>query len=522
MKNIYIFFLISATLFTQKISAQQPGDLDSTFNSVGFNTLDMQSGEDNEAYGIAIQSNGRIVIAGYVYDSDGFYNAAIARYLQNGTLDNSFNTTGYFNLFLDDNSETDAVAIQSDGKIVAAGHALNSSLDVDFLVIRLKSDGSLDSTFGTNGITITDFDGYNDYGYEIAIQSNGKILVSGSSYDGDYDEFAIARYNADGSLDSSFSADGWLMEIVGSGNSEVFGLAVEPGGKIYAGGYCENGTDSDFGLIRLNNDGTMDNTFNSTGEVVTDIDGYNECLNALVLQTDGKIVTGGFANNDSDDDFALVRYNTDGTLDDTFDGDGIQTTDLFFSSDEDVFSVKLQQDGKIIASGTAYDNTQYYFALARYNTDGSLDTDFSGDGLVTTDINGSDDEIYASEIQTDGKIVVAGATDNGNYDFAIARYLTDDNVGILDFNSPLNSYLIYPNPVSNLAHLEYELMNAATVSAQLLDVQGKLVAQIFDSENQTAGKHDLNINFNEKMAAGTYLLRIISGNGQVNIKLVKE
>ncbi len=172
----------------------------------------------------------------------------------------------------------------------------------------------------------------------------------------------------------------------------------------------------------------MDNSFDGDGKQTTDFNGSDDIANSLAIQTDGKIVVAGQAYNPNTDntDFALARYNSNGSLDNSFDGDG-KLTGFYLAGNTRFTAIAIQTDGKIVVAGQAFNpNTgNYDFALARYNSNGSLDNSFDGDGKLTTDFIGSDDYAYSLAIQTDGKIVVAGQTYNpntGNYDFALARY----------------------------------------------------------------------------------------------------
>ncbi|MEI7801624.1 MAG: T9SS type A sorting domain-containing protein [Bacteroidota bacterium] len=522
MKKLFKCIAVLITVFTQYTMAQQPGDLDSTFNSNGIVTAN--SGVDNnEVYSVALQTDGKIVVAGYSVNN--VYNVSISRYNSDGTIDNTFATGGVYTILIGGESLANSVAIQTDGKIVVGGYSIGSSTSNDFLIMRLNSDGTLDNSFGTNGVVTTDFNGTGDVVNGISIQADGKIVAAGyaTPSGGGATDMAVARYNSNGTLDTGFSGDGKVIATMGTAFSEAWTCIIQPDQKIIAGGMCENSTDYDFAMVRYNTDGTPDNSFGTSGIVITDPEGYDEEIYSLAVQSDGKIVAAGYANNDSNDDFAVVRYKPNGTPDSTFDSNGIVITD-FFSDDDDAYSVKIQQDGKIILTGYTYNTTitAYVFALARYNTNGSLDNSFGGDGMVTTNINSNDDDIYSSAIQTDGKIVVAGASDNGSdRDLAIARYITGTNVGILEFSPAINSFLIYPNPVDSKTHLQYELANDANISVQLFDVQGKLVSQIMSNQHQLKGEHELNISFPAKQPAGIYLLKISDGKGQVNIKIVK-
>jgi len=213
----------------------------------------------------------------------------------------------------------------------------------------------------------TDFGG-SDYGFSVALQPDGKIVVAG--YAGG--DFALARYNSDGALDTSFGSGGKVTtDFGGSYHPDGFSVALQPDGKIVVAGYAGG----DFALARYNSDGALDTSFGSGGKVTTDFGG-SDAGYSVALQPDGKIVVAGYAGLD----FALARYNSDGALDTSFGTGGKVTTD--FSGGRDVgYSVALQPDGKIVVAGYAGVD----FALARYNSDGALDTSFGSGGKVTTD-----------------------------------------------------------------------------------------------------------------------------------------
>ncbi len=328
------------------------------------------------------------------------------------------------------NDAASAVAIQSDGKIVAAGYSYNGT-DNDFALVRYNTDGSLDTSFNTNGEVTTAIGTGNDVASAVAIQSDGKIVVAGYSYNGTDNDFALVRYNTDGSLDTTFNATGKVTTAIGAGNDVAYAVAIQSDGKIVGAGYSYNGSDNDFALVRYNTDGSLDTTFNSTGEVTTAIGTGNDVAYAVAIQSDGKIVAAG---SSSFTDFALVRYNTDGSLDTTFNSTGkvATTISLSFSG---ASAVAIQSDGRIVAAGYSYNfSGGSDFALVRYSTDGALDTSFNTTGKVTTSFSLINDKANAIVIQSDGKIIAAGYTDNGNAynytgsDFALARYTTDGSL----------------------------------------------------------------------------------------------
>jgi uncharacterized delta-60 repeat protein len=334
-----------------------------------------------------------------------------------GDLDPTFDgdgkvTTDFAGIF----AVAGAVAIQGDGKIVAAGTTADVSGISDFALARYNTDGSLDTAFDGDGKVTTDFAGLSDEANAISIQGDGKIVAAGVARIGlnGPQDFALARYNTDGSLDTTFGGDGKVTTDFAGANDQAHAVAIQGDGKIVAAGLAG----SDFALARYNTDGSLDTTFGGDGKVTTDFAGPTDQAHAVAIQGDGKIVAAGFAG--SDFDFALARYNTDGSLDTTFGGDGKVTTDFAGSGSRDeAHAVAIQGDGKIVAAGLAVVSGIFDFALARYRADGSLDTIFSGDGKVTTDFAGDFDVANGVVIQANGRIVAAGFAGD---DFALARY----------------------------------------------------------------------------------------------------
>lgn len=268
-------------------------------------------------------------------------------------------------------------------------------------------DGNLDPTFDADGRVTTPFGfGFSSDGATaVALQPDGKIVAAGIAGVLDLD-FALARYNPNGSLDTTFDTDGKVTTDFGSNNDGIGAIALQPDGRIVAVGTARVGSGLNFALARYNKDGSLDPTFGTNGMVTTDFGFGGDGAKAVALQPDGKILVAGFATpiRGQLEHFALARYNPDGSLDTAFDIDGMVTT-AFSSSDDSASAVVLQPDGKIVAVGGARFGGLYDFALARYNADGSLDTTFDTDGMVTTAFSSSHDQASAVVLQADGKIV---------------------------------------------------------------------------------------------------------------------
>ncbi|TMA94304.1 MAG: hypothetical protein E6J70_17450, partial [Deltaproteobacteria bacterium] len=314
-----------------------------------------------------------------------------------------------------------ALVLQPDGKLVAAGHAYNANNNT-LALVRYNADGSLDGNFGTGG-KVTTAIGTASGGAALVLQPNGKLVAAGYTFTGSRTQFALVRYLATGSLDTSFGTGGKVATPISSIDDEVSALVLQPDGKLVAAGYTDKGSNITFALVRYDADGSLDTSFGTGGKVTTPIGSIDDEAFALVLQPDGKLVAAGYTSSASNTAFALVRYNADGSLDTSF-GTGGKVTTPIESIGNQVFALVLQPDGKLVAAGYANDGSNQDFALVRYSPDGNLDGSFGAGGKVITPVSGTFGEVNALVLQPDGKLVAAGYSYNGSdTDFALARYL---------------------------------------------------------------------------------------------------
>jgi len=387
------------------------GFLDPTFGDDGKQVTDFGGGDRDGARAIVIAPDGTLLVAG-----QGVSVFGLARYLPDGTLDATFGSGGTVTTYMGTASEAKALALQDDGRIVVAGIA-TEHLAQRFGVVRYEADGRLDTTFGSRGRVITDFPGQSDIAAAVAIQTDGKIVVAGSTT-GVSGDFAVARYEPDGSLDASFGDGGKVVTDLAGTSDSGWAVAIQADGRILVGGAAYSDLPGDFALVRYQTDGSLDQTFDLDGKVLTDFGGTADSAFAMVLQPDGRIVLGG-ASGETNDDFALARYNPDGSLDQTFSGDGKTVTDFYGGSDW-IRGLALQPDGRIVAAGRLGS-----FALTRYDDRGRLEGTFGVAGKVVTGFGIGQANGYGVAVQEDGAIVVVGDTDNGSsqWDFALARYV---------------------------------------------------------------------------------------------------
>jgi uncharacterized delta-60 repeat protein len=440
--------LFAACLFAFLLipSAQAtPGALDPSFGQGGKVTTPIGPGNDS-AYALALQPDGKLVAAGNTWN--GSSDTALARYNPDGSLDTSFNGNGKVTTAISPGDDwAAALALQPDGKIVTAGASCNGS-DCDFALARYNPDGSLDTSFHGTGEVTTAIGSGDDWATALALQPDGKIVAAGASWNGSNYDIALARYTPDGSLDTSFHGTGTLTTAIGPGSDSAQALVLQSDGKLVVAGISSNGWNNDFALARYTPDGSLDTSFHGTGTVTTAIGPANDNAYDLALQPDGKLVAAGSSFNGSNPDFAVARYNPDGSLDTSFQGTGKVTTN-FGSGDDTAYALALGPDGKLVVAGYSQQSgSDYDPALARYNPDGSLDSSFNGSGKLTTAFGSGNDEAYALVLQPDGKPVAAGYSHNGSdYDFALIRYLDSSALTVAKNGSGSGSVISSPNGI---------------------------------------------------------------------------
>jgi uncharacterized delta-60 repeat protein len=438
MKNAFLISMLVLLLVLTIVLAPAPiygqtgGTLDASFGIGGTVTTDFR-GTSAAARAVAVQPDGKIVAAGLAA-INGVLDFALVRYNPDGTLDASFGTVGIVTNpfdFVGSFDRVTSVALQPDGKIVLAGSTGVNSF-ANFALARYNSNGTLDVGFGTSGTVTTNFGQVSAEAWSVAIQADGKIVAAGQANIDGGESFALARYNSNGTLDASFGTGGKATTaFTATSYAFAFSVAVQPDGRIVAAGYASTGgpdasaPNFDFALARYNSNGTLDASFGTGGRVTTDFAGPSDQASSVAIQPDGRIVVAGAAGPyvNRRFDFALARYNSNGTLDASFGTGGKAMTD-FAGFNDLPSSIALQGDGKIVVVGQTAVGENDDFGLARYNSNGTLDTSFGTSGKVTTDFGGSTDQPTSVALQPDGKIVVAGyAFINGRYDFALARYV---------------------------------------------------------------------------------------------------
>lgn len=501
----------------------QPGTLDSDFSGDGKLNIAFNSSTNNIANAIVIQPNQKIVVAGTFFNGLKF-NAAVARINEDGTMDASFGTGGKFvTAFTTGHAKINAMALQSDGKIVLAGSWFGLLAQETFLVARLLPDGTLDSTFGGDGI-VTTVTGTRGAAYSVAIQSDSLIIAGGYSKNASetYVDFTLVRYKPNGSIDSSFNLDGIVKTDFFGYDDKINALVITKSNKILAAGYASfmGGTENRFALAKYNINGALDINFSSNGKADYAFDTYDDKAYAILIQPDDKIILGGHGVTAA----VLMRVNSGGELDSTFSDDGRKHF-WWGAGDNEIHGMALQPDGKILTAGFCQPS-QSAFSVARITQDGIVDSSFGTNGMNTSTFQLLRSKAHCMALQKDGRIVVAGTSRSSTFVtdtvFAVVRYYTGLNLGVLNFSAEQKSVTAYPNPVSDFINLKYMLTQSEMISIRLFDMQGRLITTFLENEKQEQGSVEHKFLLPQNIRSGNYLLNLVSEKGSVSIQITRQ
>jgi uncharacterized delta-60 repeat protein len=410
MKNPRYLVAASALLAACVASSQAhaaAGDLDTTFGNQGRIVWGTYSFTSD----MALLNDGKIVVAAAAFGW------RVLRFAANGAVDTTFGTAGASEPAPFSNGSVASIAVQPDGYIVTAGTEFTGTPNMDFALARYDPDGNLDATFGSGGVVVTAFGPGIDRGRAIALQADGKIVVVGDAQLGGTEAYAVARYESDGTLDTTFGVGGLVTTDTSAGAELLLAVAVQPDGAVLANGITQ-GVEFGMRTLRYENDGDLDPTFGVGGIVPSPFSSFSEG-HSVTLQPDGKILIGGIGAGS----LSIARLDASGTLDPTFDGDGKATVHLGALSY--TYDLAVQPNGSIVAVGAKGDSDDRDFAVARLLANGRVDPTFGGGaGVVLTDINGRDNFLDSVALQPDGNLVVAGTAllAANDYRVALARY----------------------------------------------------------------------------------------------------
>lgn len=501
--------------------------LDTNFGNAGQKIIKIPPdlGTEDKAYKSLIQPDGKIIVVGTAFGLNDPRYITIVRYNSDGSIDTSFAKQGkYYNTTYAGGEDGYDICLQSDGKIILLTNGSNALYYYVTHLIRFNTDGTLDTTFGTNGAAqvVIPGDAKNNFRLSLHhIQSlpNHKMVLAGSfqNSSGDYNHIVV-KLNANGSIDTSFNSPyGYETSRLfpqGIFDEGIFDMQIQNDGKIITCGYYLewDANDHFIGgyhglLIRHNPDGSIDDTFGTNGFYATD---DFAIIKSMDIQNDGKIIINASRFSTVNvttviEDFLISRINSDGTLDTTFGFAGTAKASIENSCKANF--VKVLQNQKILLGGYSI-GTHSNFAATKFNTDGSIDIDFGNQGKVITDFNA--ESVANCVITNDNKLILAGYLNDlivGNSDFAIAKYHVDTFLGTVA-NETSNSIHFYPNPTNDKITL-----NPNTKAVNVFSIDGKQFPSKLENNEV-----DLSL-----FSKGIYLIQITTDEGRmITKKLVKN
>lgn len=447
------------------------GNSDIAFGNNG-KIIDYVGNAMDEAEKILLQPDGKIISLIKILNGANYGVAVLRSANASGSDDLSFGNNGIFKFFIPNNDiEPKSMFIQQDGKIVITGIIKDELNGIyDFITIRVNSNGTLDNSFGTNGFVQTDYSFSSfDQANSVVVLNDGSILISGVAEFG----FAMLKYDSNGMLDNNFGINGKVMTNIGSNYSYGTDMAIQSNGKIIVAGYTYNGTDNDIALVRYNTDGSIDNTFGTNGIVTHDILNISNTTRSIKIQADGKIVIAADNFDGTYNDMLLARYNSNGTIDNTFNTSGYVVSGL--SNNDYANSLLIQSDGKIVVAGSSYSSSNRLQALLRYNTNGNIDNTFGSSGLITALVPTNSFIKSIVSDQTNSKIIALGevVTDT-EYDIVLTKYFEEAQV--VNVNETQKDILIkvYPNPTNGEINLKLPNI-VESLSLQLINNIGEMM-----------------------------------------------
>jgi len=363
---------------------------------------------------MAIDTNNKIVIAGNSYGENGMHQMTLIRIDDEGTLDSTFDGDGKLDLQMNDANAT-CLVLDNHGKIVVggiAGWGAGLGNDFKFLIARLNDDGSFDNTFDLYGSSLISVGGNGDIAYALAIDDNDNILLAGFSNTVTFDQgTSLVRLKPNGSPDSTFNVDGKKMIRLGTDYDLPRSIILYLNGKILVAGSASNGTNYDFGIARLNAGGCLDSTFNDIGIRIIPLGYGNDIGKCVALDANGKLLIAGNSFDENNIDFGITRLNSNGSLDKTFNNTGklilpIGNGDLYMYSD--ITNIAQDANGSVLVAGSTFNGTDNDFGVVRLKYNGMPDSSFDEDGKALLPVGNFDDYVYGINLDYNDKIILFG------------------------------------------------------------------------------------------------------------------
>lgn len=493
--------------------------LDTSFGVGGITVIPISQTNEN-ILGLEYQSDGKIVCL-TSFTNQNNSNIVLTRYSSEGILDSSFGIAGYVSTDINYDFPINSIKIQNDDKILVSGRNTDNNNQIS--VFRYDKDGIIDTSFGNFGVS-NSFDNF--YECSIDIQNDLKIVLAGSCFNNGSD-FGISRLNSDGSIDQSFGNLGKINYNIGGNllntDDRVCSVKVLLDDKIVISGYSFATSNTiDFAMVKLNTDGTLDTSFGNEGIVVDDYGGseYFVCLNS---DSNNNLYVGGISGFNSSSGVAIGKYNANGVLDATFGNQGKVITNSTEGTNFSISDFSISDDGKITCVGYDYNQSTQLsdMLLLKYSNSGILDVSFDSDGVYIKDFNNLSDGLSTLKLKTDGKILCGGSINFGtssNSDSALVQFNVT-NLSTSLFSKP--QFSVSPNPFTTSINLTFSLSKNEILTIDLVDANGRLIQNLSNEKSFSSGNNSLYLDLPETLSKGIYFLKINDGFENNTIKIIK-
>lgn len=509
LPSIKIRLLIFYSLFFFNSFAQIKY-LDSLFSDDGISLTNL--GNFEGAWSVFSTNENKIIVSGWSkLSTESPEDILLMRFNNDGSIDRTFKSGNIISVEEFTWESSYASIEQKDGKILIAGRFYNG-LNWDFMLARFYADGRLDSSFAQNGFAIIDISS-DDRAFSIDLQNDDKIIIAGFVNINNWD-FAVLRFNSNGLLDNTFGNNGIVINDFDGDIDVAFSIKTQSDSKIIACGWTFSNASWNFAMIRYNSDGSLDQNFGNKGIVITDVDNVYNTSHSIAIQEDGKYVVTGYRyfRERLDTDILLVRYNSDGSIDQSFGVNGFVTKDINRNEDF-AWDVIIQSDERILVTGYTKSDSSKNVVTLRFNNNGQIDSTFGDSGVIITSIFGFDEEGRHLALQNDGKILVTGYSFNGvDQDLFILRINPDGNIlPVPQVDSALtNLSQNYPNPFTTKTLIPFSLHETSYVTLKVYNALGEEVSSLID-EVKIAGNYKVLFD-RSNLSSGIYLYQLITKN----------
>lgn len=518
MMNLKCTLVCTLVALLSTFAPAQIGTPDSTFGQIGVVATPFYYGFDYAGM-VRELPDGKILFTGIAWNGS-LPELFIIKHLPDGSYDTDFGNNGkkvvtFPGVYPHEVNDMDVL---SDGSIVICGSIYYQPATPRMAVFKLDAAGDIDTTFGTNGFTTYTYPDANTILKEMAVQPDGKIVAAGTLYTALTRDAIVVRLNANGSFDNTFNGTGRYQLDASGRHNGANTVALQSDGKIVIGGFTIGQTSGfDQFLARFNANGSLDGTFGNGGTVTTDFANGDEEITSIAIQNNGRILAGGYANNN----FSVSRYLANGLADNTYPNGGHVFYN--FGSTDKGSKLLLQPDGKVVIAGTTLEGFYLDLGVLRLLTNGEVDSTFGTNGVTQLEFF-RNMQVKGISIQDDGNILIAGEVNNiGDISVMVIKLKGDSPVGIVSTTNAVNGLSVYPNPVSSgkPIKVDFTMEKAQDISVTVKGIDGRSVGQS-NLKGLPAGQNQFILPVPEFLPAGVYIVSIASGSGTSMFRVVVQ